>query len=243
MTTKHRRRSTRCILSSAAVRPLVSTLSQSVAGLPIGRYRSWPLPPSPASKRPPAFIAARAAKQPSRAAAPDDSLSPMQSCGTRPSWRFLLSRSTRPIAAVVTTAAGRTQQRDVGVADCRSARCGVRAAWDGFAGAGRHEREQAPTASSGTAACPGVAKLLLNARSRRSGCLLASTCAAPGGCSGVTLAMRPMLVARRSSHASSGRRLSSFAAPPQLIEREQAVGGPGSGPRRHAIGGTRLAEG
>jgi hypothetical protein len=43
------------------------------------------------------------------------------------------------------------QQRDVGVAGCRSARCGVRAAWDGFAGAGRHQREQAPTASSGTA--------------------------------------------------------------------------------------------
>ena len=79
---------------------------------------------------------------------------------------------------------------------CRSARCGVRAAWDGFAGAGRHEREQAPTASSGTAACPGVATLLLTARSRRSGCLLASTSGAPGGCSGVALAMRPMLVAQ-----------------------------------------------
>jgi hypothetical protein len=94
-------------------------------------------------------------------------------------------------------ASGRTQQCDVGVADCRSARCGVRAAWDGFAGAGRHEREQAPTASSGTAACPGVATLLLNAQSR--GCLLASTSGAPGGCSGVALAMRPMLVAPRSS--------------------------------------------
>lgn len=60
----------------------------------------------------------------------------------------------------------------------------------------RHEREQAPTASSGTTACPGVATLLLNARSRRAGCLLASTSGAPGGCSDVALAMRPMLVAR-----------------------------------------------
>ena len=51
-------------------------------------------------------------------------------------------------------------------------------------GAGRREREQAPTASSGTAACPGVATLLLNARSCRSGRLLASTSGAPGGCSG-----------------------------------------------------------
>ena len=86
-----------------------------------------------------------------------------------------------------------------GVADCRSARCGVRAASDGFADAGRHDREQAPTASSGTAACPGVATLLLTTRSRCSGCLLASTSGAPGGCSGVALAMRPMLVARSTT--------------------------------------------
>ena len=66
----------------------------------------------------------------------------------------------------------------------------------------RREREQAPTASSGTAACPGVATLLLNARSRRAGCLLASTSGAPGGCSDVALAMRPMLVAQRGSQAS-----------------------------------------
>ena len=80
----------------------------------------------------------------------------------------------------------------------------------------RHEREQAPTASSGTAACPGVATLLLNARSRRVGCLLASTSGAPGGCSGVALAMRPMLVAlcdtlhpvRAGSTYSSGIRQS-----------------------------------
>ena len=64
------------------------------------------------------------------------------------------------------------------------------------------EREQAPTASSGTAACPGVATLLLNARSCRSGWLLASTSGAPGGCSGVALAMRPMLVAPSESDAS-----------------------------------------
>ena len=112
------------------------------------------------------------------------------------------------------SASGRTQQRDVRVADCRSVRCGVRAAWDGFLV--RHEREQAPTASSGTAACPGVATLLLNARSRRAGCLLASTSGAPGGCSGVALAMRPMLVAlcdtlhpvRAGSTYSSGIRQS-----------------------------------
>jgi len=70
----------------------------------------------------------------------------------------------------------------------------------------RHEREQAPTASSGTAACPGVATLLLNARSRRAGCLLASTSGAPGGCSGVALAMRPMLVARCRRPVSSAER-------------------------------------
>jgi hypothetical protein len=63
----------------------------------------------------------------------------------------------------------------------------------------RHEREQAPTASSGTAARPGLETLLVNARSRRSGCLLASTSGAPGGCSGVALAMIPMLVAQRGS--------------------------------------------
>ena len=69
------------------------------------------------------------------------------------------------------------------------------------------EREQAPTASSGTAACPGVATLLLNARSCRSGWLLASTSGAPGGCSGVALAMRPMLVARTDSLRQQGQRV------------------------------------
>ena len=108
----------------------------------------------------------------------------------------------RRVAPARAAASERTQQPDVGVADCRSARCGVRAAWDGFADAGRREREQAPTALSGTAACPRVATLLLSARSRRSGCLLASTSAAPGGCGGVALAMRPMLVAHRAAQRS-----------------------------------------
>ena len=76
----------------------------------------------------------------------------------------------------------------------------------------RHEREQAPTASSGTAACPGVATLLLNARSRRAGCLLASTSGAPGGCSGVALARRPMLVAQSSSFMRGARPRDAVAA-------------------------------
>jgi len=63
-----------------------------------------------------------------------------------------------------TVGSTRTQQRDVGAADCRSVRrLRPSCVGTGFAGAGRHEREQAPTASSGTAACPGVAALLLNA--------------------------------------------------------------------------------
>ena len=63
-----------------------------------------------------------------------------------------------------TVGSTRTQQRDVGAADCRSVRClRPSCVGTGFAGAGRHEREQAPTASSGTAACPGVAALVLNA--------------------------------------------------------------------------------
>ena len=120
-------------------------------------------------------------------------------------------RSSHAARADPAARSGRTQQRDVRVADCRSARCGVRAAWDGFAGA-RHEREQAPTASSGTAACPGVATLLLNARSRRAGCLLASTSGAPGGCSDVALAMRPMLVAQSSSFMRGARPRDAVAA-------------------------------
>ena len=145
-------------------------------------------------------------------------------CGTRPLARYQLAPRRREITfgrqsasalrngpamkaifarrGAPARASGRTQQRDVRVADCRSVRCGVRAAWDGLLV--RHEREQAPTASSGTAACPGVATLLLNARSRRAGCLLASTSGAPGGCSGVALAMRPMLVARSGSGLPGG---------------------------------------
>jgi hypothetical protein len=96
------------------------------------------------------------------------------------------------------------------------------------------EREQAPTASSGTAACPGVATLLLNARSCRSGCQLASTSGAPGGCSGVALAMRPMLVARWSSdpageHSVPGLLPSGFSAPRVRGRRPDQARWQGSG--------------
>jgi hypothetical protein len=80
----------------------------------------------------------------------------------------------------------------------RVAACELRGEW-GLLAPARPEREQAPAASSGTAACPAVATRLLNVRWRRSGCLLASTSGAPGGCNGVALAMRPMLVVQWDS--------------------------------------------
>jgi hypothetical protein len=120
--------------------------------------------------------------------------------GSRPSGRSL---SGNAIARVARFGAGALLSLgELSSATSGSLTVALRAAASELRGTGllvRREREQAPTASSGTAACPGVATLLLNARSRRSGCLLASTSGAPGGCSRVALAMRPMLVPGRPS--------------------------------------------
>ena len=103
-------------------------------------------------------------------------------------------------ALTVALRAAASEPRGHGVCCCRPARAS--ASTDGLAD------------SSGTAACLGVATLLLNARSRRSNCLFASTSGAPGGCSGGALAMRPVLVAQLDT---LGRRHSGH---PMSVDRD-----------------------
>ena len=65
----------------------------------------------------------------------------------------------------------------------------------GLLASAQPEREQAPTASSNTAACPGIATLLLNAWSLVVALPARVTGEPPGRSNGVTAAMRPVVVA------------------------------------------------
>ena len=125
------------------------------------------------------------------------------------------SRSVTEVETASGTAATtRTQQRDVGAADCRSARClRPSCVGTGFAGAGRHEREQAPTASSGTAACPGVATLLTHVGSGEVGLLAATTFQTLRGSSGVT---RFPIRTKNSASARSRARKTPFCSGARL---------------------------
>ncbi len=157
--------------------------------------------------------------------------SPLGSSGR---WRRE-NKSSRADLGRQTLGSGRTHQRCVAFAYCcwrrQPRRCCARA----FAARRAVKSEQAPPAvSTATVARPGGATLWFNGRRMRSGCALASTSQAPGGCGGVTRTTRTLVVVRAGSRWDGA---GVFYQPPWIMpspSRGTNLGSAGAAPGARA---------